>query len=106
MWKISPPKNRVVLLITLLVLLNACTSTLQQTIPTATTIRTIPPTITMTPALKPQILGEYKLLSPEDMRYDLNELFHQIEMIHPNPYAKRSKAEVDLDRQRIYEELD
>ncbi len=40
------------------------------------------------------------------MRFDLNELFHRIETTHPNPYSKRSKAEVDTDRQKIYAELD
>ncbi len=40
------------------------------------------------------------------MRYDLDELFHRIETTHPNPYAKRPKAEVDLERQIIYDELD
>lgn len=68
-----------------------------------------PPTLTPTPEPEPVTpirLGNYELLSPEDMRYDLDELFHQIETVHPNPYTKRPKAEVDLDRQKIYDELD
>lgn len=66
-----------------------------------------PPTLTPTPQpLTPIRLGEYELLSPEDMRYDLDELFHRIETTHPNPYAKRSKAEVDLERQKIHDEID
>jgi hypothetical protein len=40
------------------------------------------------------------------MRFDLDELFHRIETTHPNPYAKRPKAEVDLERQKIYDGLD
>jgi hypothetical protein len=40
------------------------------------------------------------------MRSDLDELFHQIETVHPNPYTKRSKADVDSDRQKIYADLD
>ena len=64
------------------------------------------PTFTPTPIPTPTRLGNYELLSPEDMRYDLDELFHRIETTHPNPYAKRPKSEVDLDRQRIFEELD
>lgn len=68
-----------------------------------------PPTLTPTPEPAPETpirLGEYELLSPEDMRYDLDELFHRIETTHPNPYAKRSKAEIDQDRKNIYDELD
>ncbi len=67
-----------------------------------------PPTLTPTPEPAPETpirLGEYELLSPEDMRSDLDELFHQIETVHPNPYTKRPKSEVDLDRQKIYDEL-
>jgi hypothetical protein len=68
-----------------------------------------PPTLTPTPEPAPETpirLGEYELLSPEDMRSDLDELFHRIETTHPNPYAKRSKAEVDLERQKIHDEID
>jgi hypothetical protein len=67
------------------------------------------PTLTPTPEPAPETpirLGEYELLAPEDMRYDLEELFHRIETTHPDPYAKRPKAEVDLERQKIYDELD
>jgi hypothetical protein len=53
----------------------------------------------------PVLLGDYELLSPEDMRYDLGELFHRIESTHPDPYARRPKAEVDRERQRIADEL-
>jgi hypothetical protein len=68
-----------------------------------------PPTLTPTPEpepITPIRLGDYELLSPEDMRSDLDELFHRIETTHPNPYTKRPKAEVDLERQKIYDELD
>jgi hypothetical protein len=68
-----------------------------------------PPTLTPTPEpapVTPIRLGDYELLSPEDMRSDLDELFHQIETVHPNPYTKRPKSEVDLDRQNIYDQLD
>jgi hypothetical protein len=89
-----------------LFILAACIGPLsQQTIPTATISPTALPTLTLSPPHAPVLLGTYPILSPEDMRYDLDELFHRIEMTHPNPYTKRSKAEVDLDRQRIYEEL-
>ena len=54
----------------------------------------------------PIMLGDYVLLSPEDMRADLNELFYTLEITHPDLYAHRTKAEVDLERQRIYADLD
>lgn len=57
------------------------------------------------PTLAPLLLGDYELLQPEDMRYDLDELFHRIESTHPNPYANRPKEEVDLERQRVHDEL-
>lgn len=53
----------------------------------------------------PLVLGEYPLLSSEDIRFDLDELFRRLEYTHPNPYARRSKEEVDLERQRIQAEL-
>ncbi len=87
-------------------ILTACVGALPQPpTPTATITPTASPTLTLSPTPAPVLLGTYPILSPEDMRYDLNELFHRIEATHPNPYAKRSKAEVDIDRQRIYEEL-
>lgn len=58
------------------------------------------------PTPTPIMLGDYVLLSPEDMRADLNELFNTLEMTHPDLYAHRPKAEVDLERQRIYADLD
>jgi C-terminal processing protease CtpA/Prc len=48
---------------------------------------------------------EYNLLTPADMRGDLDELFSQVEKVHPNLYAKRSKEDVDRDRQTLYAEL-
>jgi hypothetical protein len=58
------------------------------------------------PIPTPIMLGDYGLLSPEDMRADLNELFYTLEITHPDLYAHRTKAEVDLERQRIYADLD
>ena len=58
------------------------------------------------PTPPPILLGDYELLSPEDMRADLNELFNTLEMTHPDLYAHRPKAEVDLERQQIYADLD
>jgi C-terminal processing protease CtpA/Prc len=52
------------------------------------------------------MLGDYGLLSPEDMRADLNELFYTLEITHPDLYAHRTKVEVDLERQHIYDDLD
>ena len=98
-------KTTLVSLITLLIV-SACTGpSSKPSNPTATLIPTSAPTATLTPVPAPRLLGEYELLSPEDMRYDLDELFHRIETTHPNPYSKRSKTEVDLERQRIYDEL-
>ena len=45
------------------------------------------------------------MVTPEDMRLDLDELFYKLEMTHPNLYAYRAKASVDLDRQRLSDEL-
>jgi hypothetical protein len=61
------------------------------------------PTIAPTPTSTPT--PPYKMLLPEDMRFDLNELFRQIEKNHPDPYAKRSKEDVDRDRQALDQEL-
>lgn len=62
-----------------------------------------PPTPTPTPTVS--VLGTYELLSPEDMRADLDELFSRLHNNHPDPYLWRPKAEVDIDRQRVYDEL-
>jgi hypothetical protein len=87
-------------------ILTACIGPLPEPpTPTATITPTTSPTLALSPTPAPVLLGTYPILSPEDMRYDLDELFHRIETTHPNPYAKRPKAEVDLERQRIYEEL-
>jgi len=87
--------------------LTGCSSTLAITqTPLQSETPTPAPTFTPTPTPTPTRLGNYDLLSPEDMRYDLDELFHRIETTHPNPYAKRPKADVDLDRQKIHDELD
>jgi hypothetical protein len=90
------------LLISILV---ACSSAPSLT-PSPTETPTAVPTFTPTPIPTPIRLGKYELLSPEDMRYDLDELFHRIETTHPNPYTKRPKSEVDLDRQKIHDEID
>jgi hypothetical protein len=62
-----------------------------------------PPTPTPTPTVP--VLGTYELLAPEDMRADLDELFSRLHNNHPDPYLWRPKAEVDIDRQRVYDEL-
>jgi hypothetical protein len=91
--------------ITLGSILAACTGPSQLLVPTKQAVPTISPTSTMTPTPVPLLLGKYELLSPDDMRHDLDEFFFQIEKVHPNPYTKRSKSDVDLERQRIYSEL-
>lgn len=108
--------EKTVLLILLLAsMLSACTATkLQESTQTAPpnatetliATREITPTAT-TPVspIKPAVLGTYAVLTPEDMRFDLDELFNRLQTTHPNLYARRSKAEVDLERQRLYEEL-
>ena len=83
----------------------ACTGSPRPLIPTETFVPTVSPTSTITPTPAPLLLGKYQLLSPDDMRHDLDELFYQIEKVHPNPYTKRSKSDVDLERQCIYNEL-
>lgn len=72
-----------------------------------TAISPVVPIPTATPAPTPTSTPPppYKVLSPEDMRYDLDELFRQIEKIHPDPYAKKSKEDVGRDRQAVYETL-
>ena len=79
------------------ILLSSSCTTAYQAVPTATVTPAPPPTATPTPP--------YAMLSPEDMRSDLDELFHQIEKIHPDPYTKRSKEDVDLDRKALYGQL-
>lgn len=87
-------------------ILTSCAGPLpQQIIPTGTIAPTASPAPTGTPMPTFLLVGDYEVFSPEDMRSDLNDLFHMIETTHPNPFANRSKAEVDLERQRIYEEL-
>lgn len=103
--RIFPRKSIVIFLITLLIV-SACTgSPLPPPVLTQSVTPTRSPYPTLTPIPAPVLLGDYELLSPEAMRSDLNELFHMVETTHPNPYAKRSKSEVDLDRQHIYDEL-
>lgn len=99
---------RCILTVVLAILsLNACAgSPLKPSPPTATVNPTSAPTATVTPVPAPVLLGEYELLSPEDMRHDLDELFHRIETTHPDPYAKRPKEDIDQERRRIYGELD
>ena len=99
--------SRPIVLPCLVVILTACSSAptiTQSPSPSETPLPT--QTITQTPIPTPIRLGDYELLAPEDMRYDLDELFHRIETTHPNPYSKHTKAEVDLERQKIYDELD
>ena len=80
--------------------LNACAgSQLTKSSPIVVTLPTITPTAT------PVLLGEYELFSPDDLRSDVDQLFHVIEAFHPAPYAKRSKQDIDLERQHLYQEL-
>lgn len=103
--KIFTLKSTLISLTTLLIV-SACTgSPLTPPVSTQSAAPSSSPHPTSTPIPTPVLLGNYELLSPEDMRYDLDELFHTIESSHPNPYAKRSKTEVDVDRQHIYDEL-
>jgi hypothetical protein len=85
------------LFIGMLVILLFSSCTAHQVIPTLTVTPVPTPTSTPTPP--------YKMLSSEDMRADLDELFRQIEKYHPDPYMKRSKENVDRDRQALYQEL-
>lgn len=101
---------RIFIFLLALLLLGACAETPSQE-PTSTP----PPTPTPEPTAvgpptavplpTPVLLGDYPLLSPADMRYDLDELFRRLETTHPNPYMRRPKAEVDQERARIYDEL-
>jgi hypothetical protein len=81
----------------LVILLSSSCSAAYQAVPTPTVTPVPTPTSAPTPP--------YKMLSPEDMRSDLDELFRQIEKNHPDPYMNRSKADVDRDRQALYQEL-
>src|SRR5512139_1504604 len=74
-----------------ILLSNSCTQTFQS-IPT--------PTVTPTPTPP-----AYKMLSPEDMRYDLDEIFRQIEKYQPDQCMHRSKADVERDREALYEQM-
>ncbi len=100
--------------VTLLILwltLAACSAAPSQAAPTespATATAPPPteiPTPTPTPTPTAPVLGTYELLSPEDMRADLDELFVRLHNNHPDPYLWRPKAEVDIDRQRVHDEL-
>jgi C-terminal processing protease CtpA/Prc len=82
----------------LVILLSSSCASAYQVVPTMTA--TPVPTPTSTPVPPP-----YKILSPEDMRSDLDELFHRIETIHPDPYMHRSKENVERDRKVLYEQL-
>ena len=64
-----------------------------------------PPTSTSVSLISRVQLSDYQLLAPEDMRADLNELFTKLELTHPNLYANRPKNEVDINRRRLYDEL-
>ena len=83
-----------------ILVLNACAGS-----QTKKAIQTDPAIPTIGPTSVPVLLGSYATLSPEDMRHDLDEVFKQIEANHPDPYVKRPKTEVDLERQRIDQEL-
>jgi len=98
--------RRTTILVFILTSLLAACVTAPTAVPTPSETPTPIPTLTPTPIPMPIRLGNYGLLSPEDMRYDLDELFHRIETTHPDPYTKRPKAEVDIERQKIYDELD
>lgn len=90
--------------------LAACTAAPAEPAPTESPVASPtapPPTDVPTPTPTPSapVLGTYELLSPEDMRADLDELFARLHNNHPDPYLWRPKAEVDIDRQRVYDEL-
>ena len=61
-------------------------------VPTAAAAPT--PTAVVLP--EPILLGDYPLLTPEEMRADLDELFHRLETAHPNSYAHRPKLGPDV----------
>jgi hypothetical protein len=81
----------------LVILLSSSCASAYQVVPTPTVTPVPTPTTTPPPP--------YKMLSPEEMRSDLDELFRLIEEIHPDPYMNRAKADVDRDRQVLYQEL-
>ena len=90
--------------------LAACTAAPAEPAPTESPLASPtapPPTDVPTPTPTPSVpvLGTYELLSPEDMRADLDELFARLHNNHPDAYLWRPKAEVDIDRQRVYDEL-
>lgn len=90
--------------------LAACTAAPAEPAPTESPVASPtapPPTDAPTPTPTPSVpvLGTYELLSPEDMRADLDELFARLHNNHPDPYLWRPKAEVDIDYQRVYDEL-
>ena len=67
----------------------------------------VPPTPTVTPAPTPTSTPTppYRMLSSEDMRSDLDEIFRQIEKYQPDQCMHRSKADVERDREVLYEQL-
>ena len=88
----------------LILLLVACTKISNGQPPTNSSL----PTVETAPSKRmptPVLLGDYSLLSPDDMRADLDYLFQILEAAHPNLYMNRPKIEVDADRQRVYAEL-
>ncbi len=90
MKKISVGRSSVILIF----ILSACLNT----IPTAST-STVAPTPT------PVLIGRYEVFQPEELRADVDELFKVLEALHPNPYLKRSKQDVDLARRQLSAEL-
>jgi hypothetical protein len=88
--------QRLFVILTLIsLLLPSCTKA-------STTIPESSPTVAIPTRIQ---LGNYKLLAPEDMRADLNELFNSLEISHPNLYANRPKDGVDADRQKVFDDL-
>jgi hypothetical protein len=81
----------------LIILLSSSCTAAYQVAPTPTVTPVPTPTSTPTPP--------YAMLSPENMRSDLDELFRRIEKTHPDLYMHRPKADVDRDRQALYQEL-
>ena len=88
--------HRLFVILTLIsLLLPSCTKA-------STTIPETSPTVAIPTRIQ---LGNYKLLTPEDMQADLNELFIKLEISYPNLYANRPKDEADADRQKVFDEL-